>query len=158
MAAGKGKGRKAKEHIPAKEKLAAALLMCMKPDGNGGWERVIPHHEAVMMTADQIISLFQWHHDPIAEADGGKAVAWNLTPTFIIPHRKISARQRTEAAKSRRIRAAQAEHVTRLAARSGQTPQAELRETVRPKPKAVMPGAKASKWKRKMSGRVELRT
>lgn len=153
-----GAGRKSKERIPAKEKLAAALLMCMRPDGNGGWERIISHHEAVMMTADQIISLFQFHHDPIAEEDGGPAVAWNLTPTLIQAHRKISGRQRTEAAKSRRIRATQAEHVVRLAARSGQAPPAELRETVRVKPKAVIAGSRASKFKRKMNGKVELRT
>lgn len=149
--------RKSKAHIPAKEKLAAALLESMRPDEHGNWVRVISHAEAQMMTADQIISLFQFHHDPIAEEDGGPAEAWNLTPTLIKAHRKISGKQRTQSAKDRRIAEANARHAERMAENRRAILAAPASPPTRARRQAVMPGSRASPYKRKFNGKTELR-
>lgn len=109
--------RKRKDHIPAREKLAAALLMCMGPDETGRLVRLIPHHEAVQLTAEQIISLFQFDHDPVREEDRGPAEAWNLTPRLIVPHRRKTAREATQRAKDRSIGRSNAAHAARMAAK-----------------------------------------
>lgn len=81
-----------RKHISLKTKLAAALLAL----GD------IPYDDAKQMTADQIVSLYQFDHgilhaiDPIDEP-------WNLTPRLIAPHRAKSRRDMSAVAKVRRL-------------------------------------------------------
>lgn len=143
--------KRKKERIPPIEKLASALLQCMRPDGNGGWERAISHDEAKMLTAHQIVSLFDFDHYPIEEQDGGPAVAWNLTPRLKPEHRKKTGADAKRRAKGKRLQKAQAAHIEAMAAKVSERPEAQRRT-------AVIPGSRASKWKRKLNGKVELRT
>lgn len=77
-----------KAHIRLTTKLAAALLQIR--DGQG--ERLIPHEHAKQMTDEQVISLFNFDHDPIPEAIGGPTIGWNLTPRLILDHRQKTAK------------------------------------------------------------------
>ena len=77
--------RKPKAHISLREKLAAALSHMMV-DVDGKLERAIPYDDAKRMTADEVLSIFQFDHG-IHEAIDGPTKHWNLTPRFILPHR-----------------------------------------------------------------------
>lgn len=156
--------RSKKTHIPAKEKLAAALLMCMQPDASGKLVRVISHEEAKRLTAKQIIARFHFHHWPIEEQDGGPALAWNLSPMPAPEHMKETGKLRTQRAKGKRIR----EKYNTTAPGSGfalpkkMPPMTAaifglLKDGTRPKPKRKgrpMPGGKASPHKRTMRGKT----
>jgi hypothetical protein len=66
--------------------------------------RAVPYEHSKLMTADQIISLFQFDHYPIRHADGGPDEPWNISPTLIKAHRKKTAeRDQPGLAKERRI-------------------------------------------------------
>lgn len=81
-------------------KLAAALLQMR----DAGGERIIPHDDAKKLTSAQIVSLFQFDHDPIRRTDGGPDEAWNLTPRLIRAHRIKTAKiDQPAMAKDRRI-------------------------------------------------------
>ncbi len=67
------------------EKLASALLIIADLRGEG-----IPFDVAQAMTADQILSLFQWHHEH-RRANGGSNHPTNLTPLWIKEHRERTA-------------------------------------------------------------------
>ena len=67
---------RARKEPPLKEKLAAAL----REFGD------IPYEHACLMTADQVISLFQFNHI-LYHRDGGSDEHWNLEPMFIRAHR-----------------------------------------------------------------------
>lgn len=108
----------AKQHIPLKAKLASALLQMVRPNDKGEFERIIPHEDAKQMTDEQVISLFQFDHDPIREADGGQTIGWNLTPRLIVAHRiKTAKKDIPEMAKAKRIRDDQEAFQRRLLAR-----------------------------------------
>jgi hypothetical protein len=92
-------------------KLAAALCALTGPDG----QRLIPHEHAKLMSADHVLSLFQWNHFPIPHAEGGPAEHWNLDPELIAAHRKVTAKIDVPGiAKRKRVRAAEAGHKTRM--------------------------------------------
>lgn len=147
------KPRKPKAHIPAQEKLAAALLMCVRPDASGKLVRVISHEEAKRMTARQVIQLFDFHHWPIQEKDGGPALAWNLTPLPRKVHQKETGRLRTQAAKDKRVREKYGAPTLEKPRACGKTTQAPF--IVEPQRKGrPMPGSKASPFKRTMRGKV----
>ena len=84
--------RNKRKHISVKTKLASALLAL----GH------VPYEDAKQMSADQIISLYQFDHgvlwsiDPIDEP-------WNLTPRLINPHREKSKIDTGIVAKTKRI-------------------------------------------------------
>jgi hypothetical protein len=81
--------------------LAAALLQLR--DDNG--ERYVPHEHAKLMTAAQIISLFQRDHYPIRVADGGANEPWNIEWRIRSEHKAKTAKiDQPELAKQRRIR------------------------------------------------------
>jgi hypothetical protein len=84
-------------HIPMKTKLAAALLQ------TDAGQHYIPYLHSKLMTADQIISLFQLDHYPIRHADGGTDEPWNLTWLWIGEHREKTKRDVKEMAKTKRI-------------------------------------------------------
>jgi hypothetical protein len=84
---------RARKEPTLRDKLAAALREL------GG----IPFDHAKLMTADQIISLFQFNH-VLYHAQDGSDEHWNLEPMFIRAHRKITAeRDVPQIAKTRRI-------------------------------------------------------
>jgi hypothetical protein len=107
-----------RKHIPCSVKLASALLQMKRPDETGKLVPIIPHEDAKLMTAEQIISLFHFDHYPVRHADGGADEPHNLQPELIAPHRIKTAKiDVPEIAKSRRIRAKQEETRRRILAR-----------------------------------------
>lgn len=136
--------------ISLSTKLAAALLMLRDEHG----ERLIPHEHAKLMSAEQILSLFQWDHYPIRHEDGGKDEAWNLTPRMIIPHRvKTAKKDAPEGAKGRRLRSKQDEHLRAMAYKLAD----EIADTVpppypfetqkRPRPRSKIPSRPFNRYK-----------
>lgn len=109
-------------HINMETKLASALLSL----GH------IPYEHAKMMTAAQIISLYQFDHG-ILHVNNGPDEFWNLTPRLIAMHRdKTTTTDIPAAAKSRRIDKANARHAARMAAKITGNPTIE-------KPKRKIP-------------------
>ncbi|MDC7784827.1 hypothetical protein PQJ75_00980 [Rhodoplanes sp. TEM] len=104
-----------RKHISLKTKLAAALLTLRRVDENGVLVPIIPHEHAKLMSAEQIISLFQWDHYPIPHALGGPDEPWNLQPELIRPHRVKTATQDVPTiAKTKRLSAEQEEFRRRV--------------------------------------------
>lgn len=67
------------------------------------------------MSAEQIVSLFQFDHYPIRHEAGGPDAPWNLVPRFLMEHRvKTSKIDMPEIAKIRRITKAEEEFRKRL--------------------------------------------
>ena len=96
-------------------RLAAALCALTGKDG----QRLIEHEHAKLMSAEQVISLFQFNHYPIAHADDGPAEHWNLDPELIPAHRQITAKfDIPRRAKGKRVRAAEGEHQARMAVKT----------------------------------------
>jgi hypothetical protein len=90
--------------ISLKEKLASALCEMMRPDESGKLVRIIPYAHQKMMTADQVVSLFEWHHN-ILHAHDGVDEHWNIEPMTIAEHaRETNGRSKPIAAKVKRIR------------------------------------------------------
>lgn len=71
-------------------KLAAALLT-LRHEVDGALVPIFTFEEAQQLTAEQIISLFQFDHYPIRHDDGGPLEPWNLVPKLIMAHRKKTA-------------------------------------------------------------------
>lgn len=151
------KRKTSKAHIPAREKLAAALLMCMQPDATGKLVRVIPHDEAKRLTAKQIIARFDFHHWPIEEQDGGPAEAWNLSPMLRKCHQRETGRLRKQRTKGKRIREKYNTDTGAAVAAAEAALEVAVRAVLARAPKRKgrpMPGSKASPIKRKLSGKV----
>lgn len=103
-----------RKRISDRMKLAAALLHYRRGAADG-FERVIPYEDGKQMSADQIISLFHWDHDPVPYAEGGPDEPWNLTPRLINAHReKTRKRDVPRIAKNKRIKRKHDRHVERL--------------------------------------------
>lgn len=149
---------KKKAHIPMSVKLAAALLMCMRPDGKGGLERIITHEEAMLLTAHQIIGLFDFDHYPQEEQDGGPTVPWNLTPRIKPEHRKKTGADAKRRAKGRRLRAAQSQHAVAMAIRGGALPDVAEAPKGNSRKRRIVAAVERDDWrkkfKRKLSGEV----
>lgn len=93
--------------IPLKTQLAAALLQLADRYG----DPLIRYPDSKMMTASQIISLFELDHHPVRVADGGPSEAWNLTWRLRAEHKvKTATIDQPQMAKQRRIRAREMEH------------------------------------------------
>lgn len=104
-----------RKHLSLKTRLAAALLQMKRMDENGQIVRVIPHQEAKTLTADQIISRFQFDHYPIPHAEGGPDEPWNIDPSPTPEHREKTAKVDVPTiAKSKRVRAKQAAHAAAM--------------------------------------------
>lgn len=122
--------------IPLKTRLAAALCQMLRPNAEGKWERVIDHASAKAMTEDQVLSLWNWDHDPIPKHRDGPDAHWNLTPRPILEHREKTAKVDVPgAAKDKRITAKQAQFRRLMLAKSG---------LADPEPKAEKP---KRRWK-----------
>jgi hypothetical protein len=120
-------------HIPDRVKLASALLQMLRPNDAGQLVPVIPHDHARLMTADQIISLFQFDHHPILKSDGGPDEPWNLDPRPIREHREKTAKVDVpQIAKTRRVVKSQEEFRRRLLAKDAGEPRQKSRWPKRP--------------------------
>lgn len=116
------RGMNTRAYIPLKVQLAAALLQIRDAEGRPA----ITHEHAKLMTADQVISLFQRDHYPIRKENGGPDLHWNLMFLFIGAHRaKTSTIDVPQSAKVRRLSAGQEDFRTRVLAR----PCGEKRQT-----------------------------
>jgi len=108
-----------RKRIPHREELAAALRELAVLRG-GALEHALTYEEAKLMTADQVISLFQRDHG-IHHTIGGPDEHWNLTWRFIGEHReKTNKIDKPRIAKTRRGAKAEAQFRQRVLARSGQ--------------------------------------
>ena len=93
-----------RKHISLKTKLAAALRELAH----------IPMDHAALMTADQIISLFEFHHI-VYHADTANDEHWNIEPMLIKAHKERTARiDVPQIAKTKRISKAHEEFRARL--------------------------------------------
>jgi hypothetical protein len=92
-------------------KLASALLAIRDHKGRP----LIEWEHAKLMSAAQIISLFEFDHWPIRHEAGGPDEPWNLFPRFIHEHRIKTAKiDVPEAAKIKRISKTEEEFRQRL--------------------------------------------
>lgn len=112
--------KRPRAHVSGKVKLAAALLtmqrLRMVVLGEFDAEREFYEHSK-LMTADQIISLFQFDHHPKRHVDDGPVAPWNLAPLLIKRHRTKTAKvDQPGMAKERRIEAKWREHNRAVAA------------------------------------------
>lgn len=140
-------------HIPLKTRLAAALCQMLRPNAEGKWERVIDYASAKAMTEDQVLSLWNWDHDPIPKHLDGPDEHWNLVPRPIMEHRIKTATYDVPAkAKADRLTEAHEEFRRKMLAKIGQAEAAPTTKAKRP-----MPGSKASGWRKRMSGEWERR-
>jgi hypothetical protein len=106
-------------HIGLKTKLCAALCQLVRYDeANAEFVKVIPHNEAKRLTEDEVLSRFDFHHDPIPKAHDGPDVHWNLTPLPKAVHAIITATiDIPRIAKGKRIQRANDAAVNRLLAK-----------------------------------------
>ena len=93
----------ARAHISLRTKLASALLAL----GH------VPYDDAKQMTADQIVSLYQWDHAVLHGVEINDAF-YNLTPMLIAPHRAKSRKDTGIVAKVKRLEKMRAEAQQRL--------------------------------------------
>jgi len=101
-------------HVNLTTKLAATLL-CLR---DGDQMPLIPYEHAKLMSAAQIVSLFQFDHGILHTHDGPDE-PWNLTPRMIIPHRiKTATVDVPVAAKVKHLTAAQEEFQRRILAKT----------------------------------------
>src|SRR5262245_31547626 len=64
----------------------------------------VPYNDALEMTDDQLLSLFEWHHNKYYSFEGGDHFT-NLEPLPIKEHRRRTKEDAKVIAKSKRIRA-----------------------------------------------------
>ncbi len=138
-------------HIPFKTKLAAALrTMLVEEDG-----KLVPfldYETAKQMTADQVISLFNFDHYPKPKKFGGSDEHHNLVPLPIMEHRVKTAKYDVpRIRKAERLSEAQEEFRRRMLAKVGQAEDAPRKSLFRSRP---IDGSKRSRWKKKISGEV----
>lgn len=129
--------KKGKAHISLRQKLASALAHLMV-EVDGKLERAIPHEDARKMTAEDIISLYNFDHN-IFEAIGGPAEHWNLTPRFIAEHRRKTAKHDLPAiAKSDRLSADHVAFQRRILAKGEKSRESDA-EIMTTKPRKKIP-------------------
>jgi hypothetical protein len=140
------------------EKLAAVLLLIKRGDS---W--LVPEPVRSSGDAKAICASVEWHHD-VHHAIRPHNDPRLLTPLAPAAHKARFARDVKSIAKvrrglKRRRLLAREEEIEAAALEAagqgtGAFPDA-LDSTSRPAPKRVMPGSKASPWKRRMDGNVE---
>lgn len=137
------------------------------------------HEEMKQLKPAKVIEQWRRDHDPIRHEDGGPEEHWNLTWRPTKAHEKKSGKEQTQRGKDRKIARRLDRHAVAMAkkhgveidsskpyaitreGRFGALATAELIEATMsgpaPKPKAIMAGSKASKYKKKLNGKTELR-
>ena len=124
-----------RDYIPLKTRLAATLCEMLTDDGTGKLVKIIPYDDAVLMTEDQVISLFQFDH-AILHAHEGTDVFWNLTPRLIRAHRRKTAKvDLPEIAHIKRVQEAEAAFRASLLAKDRGEPRPKSRWPKRAFPK-----------------------
>jgi hypothetical protein len=112
-----------RKHISTTVKLAATLLQL----GH------IPYEESKSLSADEVVSRFDFDHWPIRVIDGGPNEAWNIQPRLRAAHREKTAKiDVPQIAKQKRIRRATAEAQRRLLAKAAGEPKQPSRWPRRP--------------------------
>ena len=130
--------------------VACLLLEVLDRRGQG-----ISYQDAKKMTVKEICALVRWDH-VVHDVWGGTLHPTNLVPRLVAESRKRAAtKDIPEIAKSKRIqRKRAAAPLTRAVERMIAI---DVRGEKADRPKAVMPGSKASPWKRKLNGKTERR-
>lgn len=149
------------------EKLAAALLHLdsLRCKIDPALAACIDRERAKLMTPQQIERHFQWDHDPVPRAFDGTNHPTNLNPRPVANHReKTHKSDIPKIAKVRRIvneekfvvkRRSDAPNADPNPSTTAETPHWTRR---RPIPSRPLPGAKASGWKKDMSGKATRRS
>lgn len=83
----------ARAHISLETKLASALLAL----------GIVPYEHAKKMSAAQLISLVEWHHNILHSTEPNNEF-WNIEPMPIMEHRKRFPVDAAVAAKVKRLR------------------------------------------------------
>ena len=140
-----------RSYIPFKAKLAATLrTMLVEEDG-----KLVPfidYETAKQMTAEQLISLFNFDHHPTPKAFGGSDEHHNLVPRPILEHRVKTAKiDVPRIAKAERLSVRQEEFRRRVLAKAGQEGDAPTRTPFRAR---LIDGSRRSRWKKKINGEV----
>jgi hypothetical protein len=126
--------RRHRPPIRLRVKCAVALLALKGDDGSP----LIPWEHAKQMTAEQIISLWNFDHYPIREEAGGPSLPWNLVPRLIRAHRRKTAKiDLPEIAKIRRVVKAEEEFRARMLTKANGEPRKQSRWPKRTFPKRV---------------------
>ena len=124
-----------RKKINFKTKLCATLCQ-MRHEVDGKWELIIPHDDAVKMSEDQILSLFQFDHYPIPHAEDGPDEHWNLDPVLIAPHKAKTAKVDTPGiAKRKRVSEKEEEFRRKMLTPRDERPDKKSRWGSRPFPK-----------------------
>jgi hypothetical protein len=151
--------------ISLRTKLAAALCQMLRPDGKGGFERIISHEEAKTIPVDAVLARFEWDHWPIRKELGGPDTHWNLQPRPLKAHREKTAKIDIPAiAKSKRLAKKQQRFRQKILAKAGREEVGQtggLDQAARPQSSwksRPLDGSKRSPWKKKMNGTTEKRS
>ena len=138
-----------------REKLAATLLMMVRPGKDGTMQPVIPFVEAKKMTAREIIGAFDFDHD-VYVAIGGDNHPSNLTPRLRAEHREKTKRDLANIAKVKRgikkrnpVRGAEP---CQWAEQGAQLSRPGPKRKGRP-----IPGSRNTPYRKKINGTVERR-
>ena len=148
-----------------KEKEAAVCLTWRALNDDGELTPLLDREWAKKQSAQQIIDRFnrlvEYDHWPIPVAWGGSNHPTNLTPLVKKAHRQKTAKFDAPAiAKVRRAKKKREKERAELMFIAGALSDNEYqRRKAKPKPKrkAIIPGSKASPFRKKMSGKVERR-
>lgn len=150
-----------KRKDPTLKEQLAAMILTIQIEEDGKLVPLVTREEAKQMTTDQILSLVQADHDPVAVAIA-IPLGWtpkeynhptNITMRAIMGHRRKSAKIDVPAiAKGKRISATHENFRRRVLAKvTGDAPEEA------PKRKALIPGSKGTGLRKKINGRVERR-
>jgi hypothetical protein len=90
-------GRRKRDYIPYRERLAAALACLLPPMRRDELRRY-------KATADDVLSLFHFDHIELHALNGSDAW-WNLDPKMVGPHREKSRQDTAIVAKVKRLSA-----------------------------------------------------
>ncbi len=135
-----------RSHITLKTKLAAALLTIVRDDGTGRLAPVIPREDAKTMSADQVLSAFEFDHVEL-HALGGSDHHSNLYPRPRPEHREKSRKDTSAVAKVKRLSREQEDFRARLLAKGEPSEPAPPRRSKRRIPSRPFPSkTKASAW------------
>ena len=144
---GKTRSRRRGRDPNLTEKLAATLLVWLDAIGNG-----IPYKQAQQMTADQIVSLFQFDHARRRAHDGSNHPT-NLTPRLYRDHReKTNKIDIPEIAKGKKLAKSHSLHQDNVARKAGNPGTNNSPKPVRTKKSRPLPGGRSSDVKIRLGG------
>lgn len=124
-----------RDYIRMKTKLVSAICQLVRFDEDKGeFVRVIHYELSKVLTEDEILSRFDWHHFPIPKAHGGPDAHWNLQPMQKDAHREVTAKEDIpRIAKGKRVDRAATQHRERMASKEPGKPR-ERTGSIPPRP------------------------